>query len=133
MDNGKTILIVEDESALAEVISDSLKEEGYNVSMASNGEEGLAVALEKHPDLILLDVLMPKKDGITMLYDLRKAQVAPISAVLFLTNLNDLGKIADAIKEGAEGYVIKAEASLEEIVKKVNDFFAKRDLQKPGA
>ncbi|HYC79785.1 MAG TPA: response regulator, partial [Candidatus Binatia bacterium] len=122
----KLILIVEDEDALAEVLADALETEGYKVQVCDNGEDGLKVALEKNPDLILLDMLMPKKNGMTMLTELRKSQKPPISPVIFFTNLNQLDKIASAVEEGAEGYMIKAETSLEEIVKKVDEFFEKK-------
>ncbi len=122
----KFVLIVEDEDALAEVLADALKTDGYKVEVCDNGEDGLNAALEKHPDLILLDMLMPKKSGMSMLTDLRKQQQPPISPVIFFTNLNQLDKIASAVEEGAEGYMIKAETSLEEIVKKVNEFFDKQ-------
>ncbi|OGE93879.1 MAG: hypothetical protein A3K08_01475 [Candidatus Doudnabacteria bacterium RIFCSPLOWO2_01_41_7] len=65
-------------------------------------------------------------NGMTMLTELRKQQKSPISPVIFFTNLNQLDKIASAVEEGAEGYMIKAETSLEEIVKKVIDFFEKK-------
>ncbi|OGE74310.1 MAG: hypothetical protein A3I07_02535 [Candidatus Doudnabacteria bacterium RIFCSPLOWO2_02_FULL_42_9] len=122
----KLILIVEDEDALAEVLADTLEIEGFKVKVCGNGEEGLKYALESHPDLILLDMLMPKMNGMTMLTELRKQQKSPISPVIFFTNLNQLDKIASAVEEGAEGYMIKAETSLEEIVKKVIDFFEKK-------
>ncbi len=126
----KLILIVEDEDALAEVLADTLEIEGFKVKVCSNGEEGLKYALENHPSLILLDMLMPKMNGMTMLVELRKKQTAPISPVIFFTNLNQLDKIAHAVEEGAEGYMIKAETSLEEIVKKVIDFFQKKATEK---
>jgi DNA-binding response OmpR family regulator len=123
----KSILIVEDEPALAEALADTLKDEGYDVATCPNGEEGLKQALETHPTLILLDILMPKKDGLAMMTELKREQTPPISSVIFFTNLNQMDKIADAVDEGAEGYIIKAEASLEEVVKRVNEFFAKKE------
>lgn len=125
MAQNKTILVVEDEEALSEVLSDTLTQAGYQVTVCSNGEDGLKTALEQHPTLILLDILMPKKDGVTMLEELRKVQTPPKSGVIFFTNLNQLEKIADALKEGADGYIIKAEASLDEIVKNVKSYFSK--------
>ncbi len=125
--SNKSILIVEDEDALAEVLADTLEIEGYQVKVCSNGEEGLKYAMENHPSLILLDMLMPKMNGMTMLTELRKQQAPPVSSVIFFTNLNQLDKIATAVEEGAEGYMVKAETSLEEIVKKVADFFHKKE------
>ena len=125
----KTILIVEDETALAEVLTDTLTDEGYTVTSCINGEDGLQEALKTHPSLILLDILMPKKDGMILLSELRRDQTPPISSVIFFTNLNQVDKIADAVKEGAEGYIIKAEASLEDVVKKVNEFFTRKNSE----
>lgn len=123
--NSHVLLVVEDEAILRQTLHDTLKSEGYTVSTAQNGEEGLALALKDHPDLILLDIMMPGMDGMTMLKELRKSQADPKSHVIFLTNLSEVEKIAEALNEGADGYIVKAEASLEEIIGKVKDFFAK--------
>jgi DNA-binding response OmpR family regulator len=123
----KTILIVEDENSLSEVLKETLIDHGYSVTVKNNGEEGLVEAVQNHPQLILLDILMPKMDGLQMLAHLREKQTQPKSAIIFFTNLNQVDKIADALKEGAEGYIIKADASLDEIVKRVDDFFLKQE------
>ena len=69
---GKKILIVEDDNSVRKVFKDRLLQEGFSIIEASDGEEGLATALKEHPDLILLDILMPKMDGMTMLSKLHQ-------------------------------------------------------------
>lgn len=120
---GKTVLIVEDEEMLANAMVEALTDAGYSVTSAGNGEDGLKKAMETHPMLILLDVMMPKMDGLSMMTALKQQQSDPKSHVIFFTNLSQAEKIADAVKEGAEGYMVKADSSLEDIVAKVNQFF----------
>ena len=67
MGGTKKILIVEDDNALAGILYDKFSQEAFGILEAKNGEEGLELALAKHPDLILLDIMMPKMDGMTML------------------------------------------------------------------
>src|SRR5438876_10549070 len=87
MDNKKTILIIEDEPPMTQVLADTLSENNFETIQAKNGIEGLGLALEQHPDLILLDVLMPKMDGITMMTQLRQDDWGKIVPVDILTNV----------------------------------------------
>src|SRR3989344_8083810 len=101
----KILLITEDEPALRYVLRDKLSNIGFKVFEAADGEEGLAVALKERPDLILLDLLMPKMDGISMLKKLREDEWGKKVKVLVLTNLEDTNKISEAIEHGAEEYL----------------------------
>jgi CheY-like chemotaxis protein len=117
----KQILIVEDVSFLQKAMKVILKDAGYDVIIASNGEDGLNKALKKHPDLILLDILMPKMDGMTMLKELRKDPWGKKAPVIILTNLNDKEKLIEATKEHVVDYYVKSDWEIDEIVKIVDD------------
>lgn len=123
--SGKKILIVDDEQMLRDAVAGALRENSCTVLTAGDGEEGLQKALDEHPDLILLDIMMPKTDGIAMLKELRTKQSPPTSQVIFFTNLSDMAKIAEALNEGAAGYIVKAESSLDGIVEKIKEAFGK--------
>jgi len=117
----KQILIVEDVSFLQKAMKVILKDAGYDVLIASNGEDGLNKAIKKHPDLILLDILMPKMDGMTMLKELRKDSWGKNAPVIILTNLNDKEKLIEATKEHVVDYYVKSDWEIDEIVKIVDD------------
>lgn len=117
----KTILIVEDDKQLMLAISGKLSHENYNIIKSFDGEEGLAIALEKHPDLILLDIVMPKMDGVTMLKKLREDPWGKTAKVIILTNLSEGSSINDELKQDVAGYFIKSDWRLEDIIKKIKD------------
>lgn len=113
------VLVVEDEISMLRILSDNLANEGLEVYEAKDGERGLWLALLEHPDLILLDILMPKKDSMRMLKELRKDDWGKRVPVIILTNLNDNGKIAESMGNGVYDYLIKSDCRLEEIVDRV--------------
>ena len=115
----KKILIVEDNKGLAKVLSNSLHSENVSILEAGNGEDGLALALKEHPDLILLDVVMPKMDGITMLQKMREDEWGKNASVIILSNLSDQNKVADAVTEGVFDYLIKDDWSLDDLITRV--------------
>lgn len=113
------ILIVEDEPALIGVLSDKLSKEGFNILKAIDGEIGLKLALEEKPDLILLDIIMPKMDGITMLKKLREQEIGKNMPVIILTNLSDSEKNAEMTERGVLDFLIKTNWKLDDVVKKI--------------
>lgn len=115
----KIILIVEDEEPLLRAMADKLKREGYMPIGAKNGEEGLEVSLRNHPHLILLDVVMPKMDGLTMLGKLRQDAWGKEVPVILLTNLSDTERVSDALEHGVRDYLVKSYWTLEGVVNKV--------------
>ena len=115
----KKILIIEDEPALREALADKLSREGFSCLEAKNGLEGLDFALKEHPDLILLDIIMPVMDGMTMLEELRKNPWGKNVPVILLTNLSEVEKVAESLRHGIYDYLVKSDWSLEDIVKKV--------------
>ena len=121
----QTILIVDDEISLREALRDKLEYEGFIALEAKNGEEGLAIALKSHPDLILLDIVMPVMDGISMLKKLRDDSWGKNSKVLMLTNLDGDGKVADAVIWGTHDYLVKSDWKLEDVVIKIREMLMK--------
>jgi DNA-binding response OmpR family regulator len=115
----KIILIVEDEKPLSGVLANKLMKEGYDVVEAANGAEGLAKIKKEKPNLILLDIIMPKMDGMTMLKKLRDTSVGKNIPVIILTNLSDIDKADEAVKANVKDYLIKSDWSLDDLVKKV--------------
>lgn len=112
-------MIVEDEPLLLTELQERFLKEGYKVLIAKDGQEGLAVALKERPSLILLDIVMPIMDGMTMLYELRKDEWGKGVEVILLTNLNEDDKIVKSYSEGVHDYLVKSDWSLDEVVNKV--------------
>jgi DNA-binding response OmpR family regulator len=127
MNSQKNILIVEDEDSLSKVLSDRLKDEDFNVSVAHDGQEGLEIIGKEHPDLVLLDIVMPKMDGLTMMRKLRQSgDYGKNVPIIMLTNLNPAAdeKINDDItKDQPAYYLMKSDWSMDDIIKKVKEIF----------
>ena len=115
----KTVLVVEDEFSLMRAVLEKFKNESFTTLQARNGVEGLAIALKEHPDLILLDIMMPKMDGISLLRELRKDVWGKDAKVVMLTNLSDNEKLAEAEELGIDDFFIKTNLKIEDILKKV--------------
>jgi DNA-binding response OmpR family regulator len=115
----KIILFIEDESSLQKTFSDSLRKEGYEIVSALNGETGLQLAKTKKPDLILLDLILPKIHGFEVLKKLKEDDVTKDIPVIVLTNLEGIKEVDRAIELGAKTYLVKAQYSLEEVIEKV--------------
>lgn len=113
------ILIVEDEEAIARFLVDKLNREGYVALHADDGKKGLIMAEKEHPDLILLDILMPVMDGIEMLQELRKDAWGKTAKVIIMTNLTRDDKLAEAYKSGVSDYLVKANWDLDDVVEKI--------------
>ena len=124
MENEKKVLmVVEDEAGLRNVLKDRFLKENFTVLEAENGEEGLELALNKSPELIILDLLMPKLDGMMMLKDLRKSgEYGKNVRVIILTNLDANDKIIHEVTNTQPTYyLIKSNVKLDEIVEKVKE------------
>lgn len=119
--NKKKILIVEDEVSLLALLQQKLEKEGFVVSTAKNGQEGLKVAILEHPDLILLDIVMPVMDGITMLTELRENPWGKSVPVLIMTNLTDREKMAVGVKLDVKNYLVKSDWKLKDLIEKVKE------------
>ncbi|HSW85811.1 MAG TPA: response regulator [Candidatus Saccharimonadales bacterium] len=125
-DKRHKILIVEDDEALLEILSDRFKGEGFDVFVAKDGEQGLQMALDKEPDVILLDILMPKLDGLSMLKQLRADERGKKMRVIVTTNVNDSKEVHEALALGARDFLVKSDWILSDLVDSVN-----RQLEEP--
>ncbi len=118
----KKVLVVDDDENLRTVLIDKLSASGFEVTGASDGEEGLKAALDLHPDVILLDVMMPKLSGWNVLKEIRGDEVWGKNAkVVMLTVLEDLNNVALGAEHSISGYLVKTNWSLDEVVKQVKD------------
>lgn len=117
----KKILVVEDERELAELISSQLKENNFDVKIAYDGIEGLEKALSFHPDLILLDIILPKMDGMALLKKLREDAWGANAKVVLLTNLDESETVAEAMKQRSYDYLVKADWSIKDVIKLVKE------------
>jgi DNA-binding response OmpR family regulator len=115
----KTILFIEDESALQKTFGEILRQEGYEVISALDGEVGLNLAKTEKPDLILLDLILPKLDGFKVLKKIKEDEKIKNIPIIVLTNLDGIKDVEKAIELGATTYLVKANYSLEEVVEKI--------------
>ena len=115
----KKILFIEDESALQRSVGDMLKSAGFTMISALTGEDGLRLAFAEKPDLILLDLILPQKDGFEVLTKIRNAPETKNMPVIVLTNLEGSEEVERALSLGANAYLVKIRYSLDEVLEKV--------------
>ena len=120
----KHILIVEDEDFLSQVLKDNLSSEGYKVEVAVDGEEALEKIEKSQPSLILLDLLLPKKDGFQVLEELKSNPDLKLIPVIVLSNLGADTDIKRALSLGAEDYFVKSQHPIAEVVERVRKYVA---------
>jgi DNA-binding response OmpR family regulator len=124
-----TILIVEDESPLRRALCDKFTREGFAVSEAKDGDTGLEVALREEPQVILLDMMMPKTDGIAMLKQLRtKNEWSKNVPVLLLTNVSSDYKrmLTELMDDGSVHYLVKSDWPISKLVTRVREAVAQQ-------
>ena len=119
------ILFVEDEPTLQKELNEILQQEGFKILSAFDGEEALKLTKEEMPDLILLDLILPKKDGFEVLKELKADEKTKDIPVIVLTNLEGIGDVEKAIELGAISYLVKANYKLEDVVRKIKDFLGR--------
>lgn len=118
-DNKKIILVIDDNKDLNNVLVDKFIASGFDAKGAFDGEEGLKKALEIHPDVIMLDLVMPKMDGISMLKALRSDTWGKECKVMVLTLLEEPNYVAQTMEYNISGYIVKTNYKLDDIVKQV--------------
>src|SRR3989338_2081930 len=119
----RTILIVEDEKSLRDAIVDILRLKNFSPLEAKNGIEGVELALSKHPDLILLDLIMPEMDGMTALKKIRADAWGKTVPVIILTNLSATKEqlVEDMVTHKPMHYLVKSDWKLHDVVKKIEE------------
>ena len=131
MSDKKMILAVDDESDLLLIIKTALFSEGYDVVTASNGPDAIALAQEKNPDLIILDMMMPEMNGFEVLDVLRQKDETMSIPVIMLTGVSEKGKIRQALDAGINYYIVKP-FEFHNLIAKVKIAIADADGDGPG-
>ena len=122
MGEQKRVLFVEDDQSLLKIYSNKLRISGYDISLATTGDEGLRKAALEHPDLILLDLILPGKDGFKVLGELKSVDGTKDMPVIILSNLGQEEDVKRGKELGAVDYLVKSDVSLMDLVEKVQKF-----------
>lgn len=126
----KRVLIVEDEEFLIRALGDNLESEGFTVDMALNGEEAMDKIRKQRPDIILLDLLLPIKDGFYVLEELRKNPEWKLIPIIVLSNLDSDTEIKRALELGADDYFVKSQHPIEEVIDMIKEYFSGKRRKK---
>jgi DNA-binding response OmpR family regulator len=113
------VLIIEDEEALRGVLQEKMQSAGFEISVAKDGDEGWGMAKSQKPDIILLDLVLPKHNGFDVLYTIKQDPELKDIPVFVLSNLAEDENLKKALALGAEDYFVKAQHPINEIVEKV--------------
>jgi two-component system, OmpR family, alkaline phosphatase synthesis response regulator PhoP len=116
------IVLVEDDEVLAKAAFEEFREAGFSIKLAKDGETGIELIKREAPDLILLDLVMPKKDGFQVLKELKEYPETKNISVIVLTMLDENAEIDKAISLGADGYIVKSQHAVSKIVEEVKNF-----------
>jgi len=127
---GKVLLIVDDDLTLLEMYVERIKAEGAIVVSAGDGEAGLAQIQESKPNVILLDIMMPKMNGFDVLKKMHENPEMAVIPVILLTALNDDQKRNEGLKLGAVDYIVKSETLPIDVIAKINDVLEKAEKAK---
>lgn len=115
----KKILFIEDEPALQKALGDFLRGQGYEVTAALDGEAGANALRRERPDLVLLDLVLPKKHGLEVLAEMRANPALALIPVIVLTNVETEDALVQAVELGAKAYLVKTGYALDEVLEKV--------------
>jgi len=119
------ILIIEDDTFLSEMYATKLTQAGFKVEIADDGQKGIDKAKEGQPDLILLDIVLPKVDGFEALKQLKSDSQLKNIPIILLTNLGQKTDVEKGLTLGADAYIIKAHYTPAAVVAKIKEVFAK--------
>ena len=115
----KKILLIEDEEIMIDLLQRKIAQEGYEIRVARNGEEGLAAMKEKKPDLVLLDIIMPKMEGFEVMEHMQADKDLKKIPVIVISNSGQPVEIDRAQKMGARDWLIKTEFDPQEVIEKI--------------
>lgn len=130
MTNNQKILVVEDDQFLRELYDELLTDEGYSVETCEDGATGLEKMTQGGYDLVLLDIMLPKKDGLEILRELKTSPPkSPNGPVVLLTNLGQDAIIKEGFTLGASGYLIKSAMTPDQVLHEVRVFLKKGNVK----
>jgi DNA-binding response OmpR family regulator len=127
MEHKITLLLAEDEPSLGQIIKESLETRGFDVLLCENGEKAFEIYKTKNPKLLILDVMMPKKDGFTLAKEVRLEN--PHIPVIFLTSKSQTQDVVEGFHIGGNDY-LKKPFSMEELIVRINNLLKRGELQK---
>ncbi len=130
MDKNKKILVIDDNQAFSTVIKEELESEGFLVDVTLDSKIGLQKVFQTSPDLVVLDLIMPFMDGLEVLREIRADEKAKKQPVLLLTQVGDNEKVAKAIELGISAYLVKADHSMPNILRKIKELVNPEKLEK---
>lgn len=122
MDNLKKVLIFEDDTAMSKLYQVELTTKGFMVEIAADGESGLEKVVSFAPDIILLDIMMPKMNGIDVLKKLRADEKYKSLPIIMLTNFGQEGLVKEAFDSGSTDYIFKYQTTPAEVTEKVKQY-----------
>jgi len=125
----KKILVIDDDQFFPKTLEAALPEDKYELISAENGEIGLAKLASEKPDLIILDLMMPKLDGTAFLKKIQEDKDLPKVPILVSSNLSSVKKISDVMSMGVVGYVIKSDESMQSIVQDVDRILGEKEIK----
>ena len=117
----KFVLVVEDDAYYSKIYKEKIAKEGFDVATAADGAEGLEIVKKRIPDLVILDILMPKMDGFDFLQKIRQNKKLKNLKVLVMTNLDQKADVSKAFELGAKHYFVKSDISIDELMNKVKE------------
>ena len=130
----KRLLIIEDETFIRELYARILRNEGYEVEEAADGEAGYEAITQNDYDLILLDIMLPKLDGIGVLQKLQTERPDKLDLpIVVLSNLDEELTIAKSVALGIRGYLVKSQCSNEQLVREVANYLKQEEVKKATA
>jgi len=111
-----SVLIVEDDPNIRDMYSHEFSQAGIQVFQASNGKDGIELALKHHPDAILMDIMMPEMNGHVAVSTIRRDSWGKNAKVVYLTNMTDAENVVNAVEHGSSEYIIKSNMTPREVV-----------------
>lgn len=120
-DKLKKVLIIEDDATLRGFLADRFTGQGMEVSISIDGEDGLAKMLSLHPDATIIDVMLPKKTGFTVIDEFRAKEPKSPMRIIVLSNLDDMQYAANAMEKKAFAYIVKSDRSLDALASLIEE------------
>ena len=125
MNNYKKIIIIEDEPILLQMLKDKFERNGVKVGYATDGEEGLALIIKDKPQLVLLDLMLPKMSGETILKEIKKNKLTKDIPVVVMSAKADDATVVNCLNNlGADDYIVKSNFTLEQVLDKINKYIS---------